>query len=119
MNRILWLVMLLALRPGLLLAAPAQSTAFTYQGRLMLADGHPANGNYDMTFKLFDTGTVGTGTQVGSTITLTQFPVVNGLFTTDLDFPGAFTGNQLWLEVAVDNETLDKRQPVDSVPVAQ
>jgi hypothetical protein len=56
---------------------------------------------------------------VGPTITMSQFPVVNGAFITDLDFPGAFTGNQLWLEVTVGTQTLSPRQPVNSVPVAQ
>ena len=47
--------------------ATAQTTAFTYQGKL--TDGaNLANGNYDMQFKLFDTATVGTGTQQGSFI---------------------------------------------------
>ena len=40
----------------------AQTTAFTYQGKLTDA-GNPANGNYDLQFKLFDTPTVGTGAQ--------------------------------------------------------
>jgi hypothetical protein len=46
----------------------AQGTAFIYQGRLTDA-GNPANGTYEMQFKLFDTLTVGTGTQQGTTIT--------------------------------------------------
>jgi hypothetical protein len=93
-----------------------QSTAFTYQGNLT-ASGQPANGNFDMTFKLFDSPTL--FNQVGSTISMSQFPVVNGAFTTDLNFPGAFTGNQLWLEVTIGSQTLSPRQPVNSVPVAQ
>ena len=32
----------------------AQSTSFTYQGKLSTA-GNPASGSYDMQFKLFDT----------------------------------------------------------------
>jgi hypothetical protein len=75
-----------------------QYTAFTYQGSLT-ASGQPANGNFDMTFKLFDSETL--FNQVGPTISMPQFPVVNGAFTTDLNFPGAFTGNQLWLEVTI------------------
>lgn len=34
-------------------AALAQTTAFTYQGKLTDA-GNPANGNYDLQLKLFD-----------------------------------------------------------------
>jgi hypothetical protein len=92
-----------------------QSTAFTYQGTLS-ASGHAANGNFDLTFKLFDAVTG--GAQVGSTITMLQFPVVNGAFTTDLDFPGVFTGNQAWLEVMVGTQVLSPRQPINAVPVA-
>ena len=99
-----------------LAASPtAQSTAFTYQGNLN-ASGLAASGAFDLTFKLFDTN-IG-GTQVGSTISLPQYPVANGVFTADLNFPGAFTGTQLWLEVTVGTQTLSPRQPVNSVPVA-
>ncbi len=51
----------------------AQTTAFTYQGKLT-DTGSPASGNYDMQFKLFDTVTVGTGTQQGSTATIWSEP---------------------------------------------
>src|SRR5262245_4567226 len=50
-------------------SAVAQTTSFTYQGKLN--DGaNPASGNYDMQFKLFDTTTIGTGAQQGPTITI-------------------------------------------------
>jgi hypothetical protein len=48
--------------------APSQTTALTYQGKLN-DNGNPATGNYDFQFKLFDTTTIGTGTQQGSTLT--------------------------------------------------
>ena len=64
-------------------SATPQSTAFTYQGALS-ENGLPANGNYDLIFKLFDAETI--GNQVGSTITKTSFPVASGKFTVDLDF---------------------------------
>jgi hypothetical protein len=84
-------------------ASLPQGTAFTYQGTLS-ANGHPASGNFDLAFNLFDAATG--GAQVGSTVSALQFPVANGAFTIDLDFPGAFTGNQLWLEVTVGTQTL-------------
>jgi Collagen triple helix repeat (20 copies) len=93
----------------------SQSSAFTYQGQLS-ASGSPANGNYDMTFALFDAATG--GNQVGTTILASQYPVAAGLFTIDLKFPGAFTGQQLWTEVSISGETLTPRQPVNAVPVA-
>src|SRR5215510_2774439 len=57
----------------------AQTTAFTYQGKLT-DSGNPANGNYDMQFKLFDTVTVGTGTQQGSTLTNPTVQAAGGIF---------------------------------------
>lgn len=105
----------LSMQAGSVAASP-QSTAFTYQGRLS-ANGQPADGNYDLAFRLFDAAEG--GTQVGNTISIAQFPVVAGAFTVDLDFPGAFGGTQLWLEVTVGTQTLSPRQAVNAVPVAQ
>jgi hypothetical protein len=97
-------------------SATPQSTAFTYQGDLS-ENNQPANGNYDLSFSLFDA--LSGGGQVGSTVTKTSVSVSNGKFTVDLDFPGVFTGNQLWVEVTVGAETLTPRQPINTVPVAQ
>jgi len=96
--------------------ADPQATAFTYQGNLT-ANGAPANGTFNLTFKLFGSATG--PDQIGSDINMSAFPVVNGRFTTDLDFPGAFTGEQTWVEVTVGTQTLSPRQPVNTVPVAQ
>jgi hypothetical protein len=93
-----------------------QSTAFTYQGNLS-QNSLPASGYFDLTFSLFNDATV--GSQVGTTISMPSFYIPNGTFTTDLDFPGVFTGNQLWLEVTVGAETLSPRQPVNAAPIAQ
>src|SRR5262245_29594446 len=75
-------VSLLVLTAG---SARAQTTAFTYQGKLS-DSGNPATGNYDLTFKLFDTATVGSGTQQGTSLSLTNVAVSNGIFTVQLDF---------------------------------
>ena len=79
---------------GLLLsgsaAAFAQGTAFTYQGKLV-DTGNPANGPYDLQFKLFDTVTLGTGTQQGSTVTVSNVTVAAGIFTVQLDFGACST----------------------------
>jgi len=81
--------------------ASAQTTAFTYQGKL--TDGvKPADGDYDMQFKLFDTATVGTGHQIGPVITNSSLAVAAGIFTVQLDFgAGAFSGPPRFLEIAV------------------
>ena len=52
---------------ALLFGSAAQTTALSYQDRLT-DNGNPASGRYDFQFKLFDTATIGTGTQVGSTV---------------------------------------------------
>lgn len=77
----------------------AQTTAFTYQGKLTDA-GNPANGNYDMQFKLFDT--LSGGAQQGMTITNGTVAVNTGIFTVTLDFgANAFTGAARYLEIGV------------------
>lgn len=67
-------------------AIQAQTTAFTYQGRLT-DGGAPASGLYDLQFKLFDAATG--GNQVGATLTRDDVNVTNGAFSTSLDFGGA------------------------------
>jgi hypothetical protein len=62
--------------------AQAQSV-FTYQGKLN-DGGVPANGTYDLTFKLFSL-TSG-GTQIGSDVVRDDVTVTNGVFTVNLDF---------------------------------
>jgi len=86
-----------------LLLAPmadlAQSTGFNFQGRLN--DGtNPANGLYDMGFRLFDAPTGGsqTGPSIFQTATL-----VNGVFSVTLDFGLAPFNNQAgaFIEIGV------------------
>src|SRR5262245_55428595 len=107
-------------------AVAAQSTAFTYQGKLS-DNGNLANGNYDLQFKLFDTVTVGTGTQQGSTVTVSNVTVTNGSFTVQLDFgscASCFNGAARFLETAVKltsgstYTTLSPRLPITSTPYA-
>jgi len=104
-------------------ATLAQTSAFTYQGKL--SDGaNPASGNYDMQFKLFDTATVGTGIQQGPTVTNPSVTATAGIFTVQLDFGAAvFSGLPRFLEIGVrpagspDPYTvLSPRQAVTSTP---
>jgi hypothetical protein len=102
----------------------AQSTVFTYQGRLT-DTGSAASGNYDLQFKLFDTGTVGTGTQQGSTVMVSNVTVTAGVFTVQLDFGSSvFTGANRFLEIAVKLPNgatftvLGPRQAVTATPYA-
>ena len=66
-------------------AAAPQLPDFTYQGRLS-QNGAPANGNFNLDFALFNDAVA--GGQVGATISEPGFPVVDGLFTVSLAFPG-------------------------------
>ena len=93
----------------------AQTTEFTYQGRLLDAST-PANGTYDLEFKLYDV-VIG-GTAIG-TQTRLAVPVSGGIFTVQLDFGGsaAFPGADRFLEIEVRTAgggaftTLSPRQP--------
>jgi len=77
----------LAIMPGLVLlsamAANAQTSTLTYQGRLN-DGGTAATGNYDLQFALWDS--LSGGAQIGSTLTISTVAVNNGTFTVTLDF---------------------------------
>src|SRR5262245_24236974 len=100
----------------------AVTSGFTYQGRLKNG-GSPANGQYDLVFKLYDA--LAAGSQVGSPITITNQTVTEGLFTVQLDFgPSVFWGEARWLEIAArvsgggSFTTLSPRQPLTAAPYA-
>jgi len=83
------------------LAQPV-STAFTYQGDLQ-NDGAPADGAYDLRFRLFDAAAG--GSQVGSTLCVDNVQVVDGKFTALLDFGAQFGGQQRFLDIQVRADT--------------
>src|SRR6266567_1835003 len=101
--------------------ARAQTSSFTYQGRLT-DGGAAANGNYDLQFALFDS--LSGGAQVGSTQTLNTVPVSNGVFTVSLDFgANAFPGANRFLEISArptggSFTLLTPRQQITSTPYA-
>lgn len=76
----------------------AQGTAFTYQGQLNTTNG-PANGNYDLTFSLYNASTG--GSQTGNTLTNLAVSITNGLFTSAVDFGAVYNGTTYWLQVGV------------------
>lgn len=77
---------------------PALAEPISYQGTLTDA-GQRANGVYDLRFQLFTSSSDAIPRQ---TSYATGVPVVNGLFTTAMDFPGGALGTaDWWLEVAV------------------
>lgn len=96
--------------------ADPQIPDFVYQGRLEQS-GAPANGNFDLSFALFDAPTAGNA--VGAPINQADFPVTDGLFSVSLAFPGAFTGTQLYLQVSVEGTPMSPRHAVATTPVSQ
>ena len=105
--------------------AISQGTAFTYQGKLT-DSGNPANGVYDLQFKLFDTQAVGTGAEHGPILTNPAVQVAAGIFTVTLDFSGgSFSGADRFLEIGVRPAgspnaytILSPRQQITSSPYA-
>jgi hypothetical protein len=101
-------------------SARAQTTVFTYQGKLT-ENGNPASGTYAFIFKLFDA-------QMGGTQLAADFSVVtevnNGLFTASLSFGNPFSGEDRFLDVSVRRASastytqLTPRQQITSAPYA-
>jgi hypothetical protein len=112
----------LALIAALAHAEPLGS-AFTYQGRLSDGSG-PADGTYDLQFAVYDAPAG--GSPVAPVVDHADLTVADGLFHVDLDFgSNAFTGQALWLEIAVRSgesegqyATLAPRQALSPAPFA-
>jgi len=125
LNRMLRLCGTFAFGLGLCVAAAAQTTAFSYQGKLT-DSGALANANYDLQFKLFDTVTPGTGIQQGTTQVVNPVQASAGIFTVTLDFGlVVFNGADRYLEVGVRPSgsagaytILSPRQQITSSPYA-
>ena len=102
--------------------APAQGTAFTYQGRLN-DGGSPASGTYDFRFRLASDPLA--NNYIGSPYLTNGIAVTGGLFAARPDFgPGIFTGSNYWLEVDVRTNgagiytALTPLQPLTPTPYA-
>jgi hypothetical protein len=103
-------------------AQQAQTTEFTYQGKLT-DQGASATGTYQMEFGLFDAAV--DGNQIGSTISNSAVSVAQGMFTVRLDFgAAAFVGPDRFLQVSVRRSagdpfiTLLPRHKIGSTPYA-
>src|SRR3989442_14037248 len=100
----------------------AQTSAFSYQGRLT-DGGTPANGNYDLQFALWDS--LSGGSQIGVPQNFSNIGVSSGIFTVTLDFgANAFPGANRFLEInarlsgASAFTLLTPRQQITSTPYA-
>jgi hypothetical protein len=109
-------------------AASAQSTAFTYQGRLKNG-AVPAAGVHDFRFTLFNAASG--GAQVGAPQCVDNLTVTEGLFNATIDFGPQFaTTEARFLQIEVRADTglncanpsgfvaLGPRQPVNPAPAA-
>lgn len=100
-------------------AAFSQNTEFSYQG-FITDNSAPANGTYDIEFRLFDAlnGGVALATQPQANVMVT-----NGVFSVVLDF-GGFPGAERFLEIGVrpagggSFTTLSPRSKILAVPLA-
>jgi hypothetical protein len=105
-------------------AVSGQNAGFSFQGRLN--DGsNPANGNYDLLFRLFD-APVG-GNQVTQTLSRPNTTLINGVFSVTLDFGDAVFSStpNLYIEIGVRPggsanayTTLGPRQHLTVAPLA-
>ena len=102
---------------------PGQTPTFTYQGRLQ-DGGTPANGTYDLQFRLFDASSG--GNQVGTTLVREDVLVSGGMFSVSLGFgAAAFPGADRFLEIGVRPGTstgaftaLSPLRPITATPYA-
>lgn len=89
---------------------------FLYQGRLMDA-GNPADGLYDLRFALYEGPNAAPDHQIGDTFFAEDIDILDGYFTTELDFGSeVFGGEARWLEIAV--RTWDSADPNDYVSLS-
>ncbi len=117
------MILACGLATGAALAQAPTDQAFTYQG-VLKQSSIPFSGLADLRFTLWDAS--GGGAQIGSTLTVSNANVIQGLLTVDLDFgPGVFDGQGRWLQVAVRTPagagsftTLSPRQPILPTPYA-
>lgn len=109
-------------------SAVSFGTGFSYQGFLRDDNGDPLTDTCDITFRLYDSLTL--GNQVGSDDMVTGVVVTNGLFTTvvnDANEFGAagFDGGGRFLDISVQCSgdatatLLSPRQPINPVPYAR
>lgn len=97
---------------------------FIYQGKLTLANGDPATGNFDMIVEIYTTETGGTPI---ATLNLTGVSMANGVFTIPLTVPGDLFSSTAttYLDMQVspagaNNYTqLSPRLAIGSTPYAQ
>lgn len=106
-------ILVATLATGTVTADPL-STAFTYQGRLE-QNGQPYQGLIgSLRFLLYDSPT---GSNTLGAFAAANVPALDGVFTTEIDFGAAvFDGQERWVEIMVDGQTLSPRQRLSATP---
>jgi len=111
-----WL--LVCFSAALLLLNARSQPPFTYQGYLR-DGGRPANGTYNMVFRLFSVPSGGVALQAFPAAGTVAVTTANGLFTQELPFnPVHFNGADLWLEIVVNGAVLSPRVKLNPAPYA-
>jgi len=94
---------------------PSIPQLINYQGKLTDNAGNPQNGNFDMTFKIYNAAIGGTEywneTQTGVTVTNGLFNVILGSVTLITNFP---LGPNCYLEITVNGQLISPRQRIVS-----
>lgn len=93
----------------------AAQTAFSYQGRIETPQQQDV-ATVDLDFRLYTTEDG--DTQLGDTQSFSDVSLVDGLFEVRLDFGDQPFETGLWLEVLIDDQVVQPRQPIKSVPLA-
>ena len=97
---------------------------FTYQGSLN-DSGSPANGEYDLNFRLYNAQAG--GAQIGPQVVRENTQVTDGVFTVELDFgDDVFQATPRYLEIEIRpgdsgaiHDILSPRTPINPAPAAQ
>lgn len=115
------IIILLSSLSSTAFASTNNATDFTYQGYLTDADG-PVTGLCSFQFGLFDA--VSSGSQIGTTQTVSNVPVSEGVFSVTLDFgASSFNDQDRFLAITVNcgagDVPLAPRQPITPAPYAQ
>ncbi|MDF1808768.1 MAG: hypothetical protein P1U42_03640 [Phycisphaerales bacterium] len=99
-----------------LLTTIAYAEPFTYQGQLT-DNNVPANGLYDMIFRLTDTEVGGLALAIDS---VNNVEVIDGLFTVEVDFPSTLlNASNRWMSISVEGTSLSPRVRLRDTPRAQ
>ena len=122
--RVLGLVLFVCVVFGFTTTLSAQSTEFTYQGKLR-AGGVDANGPYDLRFRLFDAEAGGIEVS-GIPWDMDNVPVTAGIFKAVIDFGPSYPLTETrWLQIEIREGAstgpymlLDPRQKITATPYA-